>query len=90
MSIYRDNAAQVWPSNKFEAVRNTISDSSHWIELNGDGETFYKLLIKGATAEESDIIVEALNAPARRIRADMIADAQGDEKTGAEIHSAEE
>lgn len=66
MSVYRDNAAQVWPNDEFKARRNTCG-SDNWIYFTGGGETFYKFLIAGASADEVDKIADAFNAPRLRM-----------------------
>lgn len=72
MTLYAQYSFQIWPSEPVIAERVTSTGTDdHWLKFDHEGHVFSQFLIVGATAEEIDAIVMAINAPIMRVRGEL-------------------
>ena len=67
-----DAHIQINPRDTVDVYRQSCGEGAHWIKIS-ELPIHYSILIDGATAEEIDAIVNAINAPIMRRREELAA-----------------
>jgi hypothetical protein len=69
---YHNISIQICPDDPVEVERQSCSDNNNWFHIR-ELPVGYGILIDGATVEEVDAIVAAINVPIMRRRAELAA-----------------
>jgi len=69
---YHNISIQICPDDPVEVERQSCSDNNNWFHIR-EIPVGYGILIAGATVEEVDAIVAAINVPIMRRRAELAA-----------------
>jgi hypothetical protein len=69
---YHNVSIQISPDDTVEIERQSCPDNNNWIKIR-ERPVEYGILIDGATVEEIDAIVNAINVPIMRRRAELAA-----------------
>ena len=69
---YHNISIQICPDDPVQVERQSCSDNNNWFHIR-EIPVGYGILIDGATVEEVDAIVAAINVPIMRRRAELAA-----------------
>ena len=69
---YHFASIQISPSDDVEVFRQSCGEGDNWLKIK-ERPIEYGILIDGATADEIDAIVTAINAPIMRRREELAA-----------------